>query len=75
DIEYQLIEPKPLFVNQSTTNSANRDVVIKRDGIEYIASQNSKFNAAFEQALALALNNASPREGEFEFNVDIDVGI
>ncbi|MCW2255263.1 hypothetical protein M2263_001354 [Providencia alcalifaciens] len=75
DIEYQLIEPKPMFVNQSTVKSANRDIITQRDGVEYIASGNSKFNAAFEQALSSALKNALPREGEFEFSFEVDAGV
>ncbi|HHV7361425.1 TPA: toxin VasX [Morganella morganii] len=55
DIEYQLAEKESQPVNPSDRPAKPGDKVVTRRGIQYLASQNKKFNAAFESALQNAL--------------------
>ncbi|EDU61094.1 hypothetical protein [Providencia stuartii] len=79
DIEYQLVEKKALFAYPAGTPVASlpkqRDTVVKHRGIEYLASQQTKFNAAFEAALQDALACTTLRDGELVLSFEVEAGI
>lgn len=79
EINYQLIEPKKMFLNQSTVKTINQAVVIERNGFKYINSTDSTFNKAFEQAFEQAfsskLNSTFSHKEDFNFSFKVDAGI
>ncbi|WP_272657569.1 hypothetical protein [Providencia sp. PROV118] len=79
DIEYQLVEKKALFAYPAGTPVASlpkqRDTVVKHRGIDYLASQQTKFNAAFEAALQDALACTTLRDGELVLSFEVEAGI
>lgn len=83
DIEYQLVKLKKtvMYASQMPVKylPPKPDIILRRKGFEYIASDNHIFNQAFdlafEQALMTALQNTSLRAGEFKFSFKVDAGI
>ncbi|MGA3694810.1 toxin VasX [Enterobacteriaceae bacterium TYF_5] len=82
DIEYQLVKLKKtvMYASQMPVKylPPKPDIILRRKGFEYIASDNHIFNQAFdlafEQALMTALQNTSLRAGEFKFSFKVDAG-
>ena len=89
DIEYQLVEKKALYTYPSGMPAERvpelGNVVVTHRGIEYLASQKERFNAAFESALQCALEKALENieaaqksksyNGNFELKFEVDAGI
>lgn len=89
DIEYQLVEKKALYTYPSGMPAERvpelGNVVVTHRGMEYLASQKERFNAAFESALQhaqeKALKNIDAAQksksynGNFELKFEVDAGI
>ncbi|MEK2485579.1 toxin VasX [Providencia stuartii] len=79
DVEYQLVEKKALFTYPAgtpvTSLPKQGGTVVKHRGIDYLASQQTKFNAAFEAALQDALACTALRDGELVLSFEVEAGI
>ncbi|WP_272670329.1 MULTISPECIES: hypothetical protein [unclassified Providencia] len=74
-----MVEKKALFAYPAGTPVASLpkqgDTVVKHRGIDYLASQQTKFNAAFETALQDALACTAIRDGELVLSFEVEAGI
>ncbi|MBI6298156.1 hypothetical protein JEP26_17255, partial [Proteus mirabilis] len=84
DIEYQLVEKKIPRIYPSETPikyiSKQGNTVVKYKGAEYLASQQTKFNTAFEMALQNTIEIALQKDtmlgnGQLTLNFEIEAGI
>ncbi|HCZ9324955.1 TPA: hypothetical protein O4G34_003430, partial [Proteus mirabilis] len=84
DIEYQLVEKKMPRIYPSETPikyiSKQGNTVVKYKGAEYLASQQTKFNTAFEMALQNTIEIALQKNtilgnGQLTLNFEIEAGI
>ncbi|HGN0113105.1 TPA: hypothetical protein ACKRF3_003575, partial [Proteus mirabilis] len=84
DIEYQLVEKKMPHIYPSETPikyiSKQGNTVVKYKGAEYLASQQTKFNTAFEMALQHTIEAALQKDtmlgnGLLTLNFEIEAGI
>ncbi len=84
DIEYQLVEKKMPHIYPSETPikyiSKQGNTVVKYKGAEYLASQQEKFNTAFEIALQNTIEIALQKDtilgnGQLTLNFEIEAGI
>lgn len=79
DIEYQLVKIKPtvMYASQMPVEHLppEPDIIHRRNGYKYIASDNHTFSLAFERALTAALQNTLLQDGEFKFSFEVDAGM
>ncbi|MBB6689540.1 hypothetical protein H7E95_16750 [Proteus mirabilis] len=84
ELEYQLVEKKMPHIYPSETPikyiSKQGNTVVKYKGAEYLASQQTKFNTAFEMALQNTIEIALQKDtmlgnGQLTLNFEIEAGI